>query len=157
MRRCLPPHRLSEPGIRGRWESIADHVRIREVRQLTRSFNQMARELNGTLTGLEDRVQERTRDLAAVNRRLEREIAGHRQTEADRERLIGELRAALEKVKLLSGLLPICSHCKKIRDDSGRWHDVAAYVGARSHAEFSHGICPECMAEFYPGFSRKKT
>ncbi len=63
-----------------------------------------------------------------------------------------QLQASLDKVKLLSGLLPICSHCKKIRDDKGYWEDVAVYIRDHSEAEFSHGICPDCVKEFYPEF-----
>lgn len=63
-----------------------------------------------------------------------------------------ELQAALDKVKQLSGLLPICSHCKKIRDDEGYWQQVEVYIRDHSEAEFSHGICPECMKSFYGDF-----
>jgi AmiR/NasT family two-component response regulator len=63
-----------------------------------------------------------------------------------------ELQAALSKVKLLSGLLPICANCKKIRNDEGYWQDVAVYVRDHSEAEFSHGICPDCMKQLYPEF-----
>jgi tetratricopeptide (TPR) repeat protein len=62
-----------------------------------------------------------------------------------------ELQAALEQVKQLSGLLPICANCKKIRDDAGYWQDVAVYIRDHSEAQFSHGICPECMEKLYPG------
>ncbi len=63
--------------------------------------------------------------------------------------LIAELKEALDKVKLLSGLLPICSFCKKIRDDEGYWKDVEKFIRAHSGATFSHGICPECMDNQY--------
>lgn len=63
--------------------------------------------------------------------------------------LIAELKEALEKVKLLSGLLPICSFCKKIRDDEGYWKDVEKFIQVHSGATFSHGICPECMDNQY--------
>ena len=61
-----------------------------------------------------------------------------------------ELQAALDHIKQLSGLLPICSNCKKIRDDTGYWHDVASYIRDHSEAEFSHGICPHCAKKLYP-------
>jgi DNA-binding response OmpR family regulator len=60
------------------------------------------------------------------------------------------LREALEHIKVLQGILPICSFCKKIRDDKGYWDQVEIYVGKRSNAEFSHSICPECMKKHYP-------
>jgi hypothetical protein len=52
--------------------------------------------------------------------------------------------------KTLRGLLPICAHCKHVRDDDGYWHQVEVYVRDRTEAEFSHGICPKCMKELYP-------
>ena len=63
-----------------------------------------------------------------------------------------ELKKALEEIKTLRGILPICSHCKKIRDDEGYWHNVDVYVRDHSDADFSHGICPDCMKELYPWF-----
>lgn len=74
---------------------------------------------------------------------------------ADAERaLIGELEAALAEVKTLSGLIPICAHCKKVRDDQGFWQQVEGYVSAHSRATFSHGICPVCIHELYPDFAK---
>jgi len=61
-----------------------------------------------------------------------------------------ELQSALEKVNLLSGLLPICANCKKIRDDEGYWQQVEVYVSQHSEAQFSHSICPNCIKELYP-------
>lgn len=67
-------------------------------------------------------------------------------------RLNDELQATLAKVKLLSGLLPICASCKKIRDDQGYWQQVEIYIRNHSEAEFTHGMCPDCMARYYPDF-----
>ena len=61
-----------------------------------------------------------------------------------------ELEAALDTVNLLSGMLPICANCKKIRDDTGYWEDVAVYVHEHSEVEFTHGICPDCIETLYP-------
>lgn len=72
--------------------------------------------------------------------------------ERERDRLILELREAIEKVKTLSGLLPICAHCKKIRDDKGYWNQVESHLSAHSELQFSHGICPECARKHYPEF-----
>ena len=66
-------------------------------------------------------------------------------------RLNAELEAALAQVKTLSGLLPICAACKKIRDNQGYWHQVEVYIRNHSQAEFSHGICPDCARKLYPG------
>ncbi|MBN2006971.1 MAG: PAS domain S-box protein [Anaerolineae bacterium] len=78
-----------------------------------------------------------------------------KQIEAERERLIAELQAALVQVKQLSGLLPICASCKKIRDDRGYWQQVEVYIEKHSEVEFSHGICPDCMAKLYPDTYQK--
>lgn len=64
---------------------------------------------------------------------------------------ITELKAAQAKVKVLSGLLPICANCKKIRDDKGYWNQIEGYIRDHSEAEFSHGICPTCARKLYPG------
>ncbi len=94
---------------------------------------------------LEWLVGERTAEISRVNERLQREISERQMAEMEREMLIEELREALSNVKTLSGLLPICAWCKKIRDDSGYWRQVEAYVSEHSDAEFTHAICPHCM------------
>lgn len=66
-----------------------------------------------------------------------------------------ELKDALGRVKTLSGLLPICSSCKKIRDDRGYWNQVEVYFRDHSEAEFTHSICPDCMKKLYPGYYKK--
>ncbi len=63
-----------------------------------------------------------------------------------------ELRRALTEIKTLRGILPICMNCKKIRDDRGYWNQVEVYVRDHTEADFSHGICPECMTKLYPDF-----
>ncbi len=63
-----------------------------------------------------------------------------------------ELKSALDTIKTLHGIIPICSNCKKIRDDKGSWNQMEAYISKHSEAEFSHGICPECVKELYPEF-----
>jgi hypothetical protein len=68
-----------------------------------------------------------------------------------------ELREALSKVKVLSGLLPICSSCKKIRDDQGYWNQMELYIHEHSEAEFTHSICPECAKKLFPGFLENNT
>lgn len=76
-----------------------------------------------------------------------------KETEKEREKLIKELQNALTEVKTLSGLLPICAHCKKIRDDKGYWKQIESYISAHSEVEFSHSICPECVKKLYPKLS----
>jgi PAS domain S-box-containing protein len=79
-----------------------------------------------------------------------RNITERKKLEEEREKMIYELRQALKEVKQLGGLLPICSHCKKIRDDKGYWNQIEAYIQDHSDAEFSHSICQECAKKYYP-------
>lgn len=74
-------------------------------------------------------------------------------TERERDRLIVELKKALSEIKTLSGLLPLCSHCKKVRDDKGYWNQIDAYIRQHTDADFTHSICPECAEKYYPDFS----
>lgn len=71
---------------------------------------------------------------------------------AERERLIGELKEAVITIKTLQGILPICSSCKKIRDDKGYWSQIEKYITEHSSAEFSHSICPACAKKLYPEY-----
>jgi hypothetical protein len=79
-----------------------------------------------------------------------RDITERKQAEVAREQLISQLKAALDRVKKLSGFLPICSYCKKIRDDKGYWKQIENYIREHSEAEFSHSICQECAKKYYP-------
>ncbi|WP_457552705.1 c-type heme family protein [Desulfobacula sp.] len=77
------------------------------------------------------------------------DITEQKKTEQQKDKLISDLQTAIQKVKQLSGLLPICSHCKKIRDDKGYWKQIEEYIHDHSDAEFSHGMCPKCSDELY--------
>jgi PAS domain S-box-containing protein len=77
------------------------------------------------------------------------DITERKLVQADRERLIGELQTAIAQIKTLRGLIPICSSCKRIRDDSGYWNQLETFIRARSDAEFSHAICPDCAMKIY--------
>jgi PAS domain S-box-containing protein len=79
-----------------------------------------------------------------------RDITERKRLEEERSNLIVELQNALSEVKKLSGFLPICACCKKIRDDTGYWNEIERYIGDHSEAQFSHGICPDCMRKLYP-------
>lgn len=107
---------------------LIDLPQVRELKDLTDSFNRMSEDLFAMKSHLEARVKERT----------------------------VELEDSLAKVKTLSGFIPICASCKKIRDDKGYWKEVEVYVRQHSNAEFSHGICPECSEKLYGGFLRDK-
>ncbi len=75
------------------------------------------------------------------------------QAEQEKERLIEQLLSAKSEIQRLSGMLPICSHCKKIRDDTGYWHQIEVFIDDHSDAQFSHGICPDCAHKIYPDYS----
>lgn len=78
------------------------------------------------------------------------DISGRKKAEAERNQLILDLQQALAEVKRLSGLLPICASCKKIRDDKGYWNQIESYIAAHSEVEFSHGVCPDCAKKLFP-------
>lgn len=73
--------------------------------------------------------------------------------EQERDRLIEELRKVIAEIKTLRSLLPICSSCKKIRNDDGYWQQIEAYISEHSDTRFSHGICPECLQKLYGDFA----
>jgi methyl-accepting chemotaxis protein len=106
-----------------------------EIGELARKFKQMAKNLS-TITVSRDRLIE--------------EINERKKAEVEREKVINELQQALAEIKTLRGIVPICSFCKQIRDDKGYWNQVESYIREHTEAEFSHGICPKCMAKHYP-------
>jgi PAS domain S-box-containing protein len=85
-----------------------------------------------------------------------RDITERKQIEAEREKLILELKEALANIKTLSGLLPICASCKKVRDDKGYWNQIEVYISKHSEAEFSHGMCPDCAKKAYEELDKLK-
>ena len=93
-------------------------------------------------------------NAAELSARVRTHIALYR-TQKRNESLIKELRTALAQVKSLSGLLPICSSCKKIRDDAGYWSQVETYISEHTDVRFSHGICPACVRRQYPDIADK--
>jgi PAS domain S-box-containing protein len=85
-----------------------------------------------------------------------RDLTERKRAEEEREKLICELQEALANIKTLRGLVPICAHCKKIRDDKGYWQQVEVYVRDHSEAEFSHGLCPECIKTYFPNVKKRE-
>lgn len=89
-------------------------------------------------------------DGRIVRLQVATDITGRKNIENEREQLIAQLKEALAEIKTLSGFLPICASCKKIRDDSGYWNQLETYIRDHSEADFSHGICPDCAKKLYP-------
>ncbi len=85
-----------------------------------------------------------------------RDISNRKKIEQERNRLIDELQKALEEVKTLSGMLPICSFCKSIRDDKGYWNRLEQYIAEHSEVQFSHGICENCLKQHYPEYAESR-
>lgn len=115
-----------------------EHVGLQALQEGAQDY-QVKCQVNGPLIT-------RSMRYSAERKRLERE----------KEKLIDELTAALAKVKTLSGMLPICASCKKIRDDEGYWHQIESYISEHSETEFSHGLCPDCMTRIYPSYRKKQ-
>jgi len=108
-----------------------------EIGQLSGAFDKMTADLKKSVVSINE---------------LNKEIGERKRIEQEREKLISELTEALNKVKQLNGMLPICANCKKIRNDDGYWQQVEAYISENADVEFSHGICPDCVKELYPEY-----
>lgn len=96
------------------------------------------------------------RQVAEIKRELtlaQQEIERRKKAEAERDRVISELKQALSEIKTLQGLIPICSICKSIRDDQGYWNRIETYLSEYSDAEFSHSLCPNCARTHYPEYT----
>jgi methyl-accepting chemotaxis protein len=91
-------------------------------------------------------------EVGVLTRVFNQMVENRQQAETERENLIGELQQALNEIKTLRGILPICSSCKKIRTDQGSWQQLESYLRDHSDVEFSHGICPECTQRLYPEY-----
>ena len=132
-----------------RWEK--EYLTVREEREdlmTSKSFHPHLGERGIYLSGTAARLyDEQGRAIGAIESM--RDITGNELAQQEREALIEQLREALDNVKTLKGLIPICSHCKKIRRDEGYWEKVEAFITEHSEAEFSHGICPECQEKYY--------
>lgn len=92
-----------------------------------------------TIRNLQKQLQEKNSELQNRNSQLEKKKS--------------ELQEALDSIKTLKGLIPICANCKKIRDDDGFWQQVEAYISDHSEAKFSHSLCPPCAKELYPEYT----
>ena len=104
----------------------------------------------GFISDIRRRLQVQKEEIQQAHDKIQIEMTSRQQAEIEKDSLIKELKDALNNVKTLSGMLPICASCKKIRDDKGYWNQIESYIKNHSEAEFSHGICPECRKKLYP-------
>lgn len=107
------------------------------------------------MTGIQEPYKIIFKELDTTINVLNDEIAVRKKLEHEKEETIVKLKNALQDIKTLEGLVPICSHCKKIRDDKGYWNQLETYLDKHSHATFSHGICPDCIKEHFPDYADK--
>ena len=94
-------------------------------------------------------------DVSGISRAVELAVARHGDM-MELRKLNAELRDALRRIKTLEGILPICSYCRKIHDEQGQWLRIESYIQRHTQADFSHGICPECLEEHFPEYSGEK-
>ena len=143
----LSPHYRPEewPQIYAR---IMQGVNIERFETMRRRKNGAVLEVSLTLSLIKD-SHGKVIGVSAI----ERDITARKKEEEERSQLIGELTQALAKIKTLRGLLPICSCCKKIRDDGGYWQKLESYISEHTQAEFTHGICPDCLEKVYPEYN----
>lgn len=127
-------------------ESIGGHDGVFTQRFQTSVGDDQSMDLTATMLTVGDDV------LLNVTLRDARERT---KVENERESLLSQLRAALAEVRTLSGLLPICASCKRIRDDDKNWVEIELFIQERSDAEFSHGLCPNCLKEYFPDYKEK--
>lgn len=107
-------------------------------------------DLEAMRAGAADYLDKGRLDVDILDRAI-RYSMERRRAEAVRDKLINDLQSAAAEIKTLNGMLPICSSCKRIRDDSGYWNQLEKYIKEHSHAELSHSICPTCIRQLYPG------
>ena len=107
---------------------------------------------NGRTCWLKDQaeIERYPQDQSSISLGWLTEVTKEMEAAEEREKLVLDLQAALSKVKQLSGLLPICASCKRIRDDKGYWNRIEEYIMNHSEADFSHGLCPPCIEKLYP-------
>lgn len=115
---------------------------------MLKTYQRAKEELRDLNEFLEERIAERTAALSV-------EVAERRRYGRERDKVVAELQEALARIKTLTGMLPTCASCKKIRDNEGNWVQMEYYIQNHSEAKFSHGICPDCVKKLYPEISNE--
>jgi PAS domain S-box-containing protein len=132
-------------------------VRIEQLQQQGHlTFESAHRRKDGTIMPVEINARIIDYDGRRAIFSIARDITDRKQAEQEREKLIAELQQALAEIKTLHGILPICSSCKKIRDDKGAWQHLETYISRHTEAEFTHGLCADCAKKLYPEYMNKK-
>ncbi len=135
----------AEPGVRN------DFQREIEEKGSVRNFEVTLRKKNGEVMDClyTSSVRRAPGDAGIIGYHcIIRDITESKRTEQEKQRLIDDLKVALDKIRTLKGLIPICASCKRIRDDKGYWNQLEEYLEAQTEAVFSHGLCPECQRRF---------
>jgi len=143
------PITLSSRDEIGRLAATLDTMR-QELDKSSKLIIEQNKELYKHTEKLEELVKERTDELLSTNKELKQEIIERTKAEVEREKVINKLQLALAEIKTLQGIVPICSFCKKIRDDKGFWNQVESYVAEHTDARFSHTCCIDCAKKHYP-------
>lgn len=128
-------------------------MRELKVKKALSAYPIKAQKKNGELLEIESsaRIVEDAAGRALGDQGVVRDVTERVRSEAERELLLAQLQEAARNIRNLSGLLPICSGCKKIRDDKGSWRQIETYIKSHSEVEFTHGLCPECQKVYFPG------
>lgn len=136
-------------------DGLAEHKSIVECvgrGEKTTHFETVRRRRNGELVPVSlsvSPVRNSAGEIVGASA-IARDHTERNRAERERESLVEQLKQALAEVKTLGGLLPICAHCKKIRDDKGYWNQIELYIRRHSNANFTHSVCPECARHHYP-------
>ena len=109
----------------------------------------------GFVSNIRRRSRQQKVEIQKAHEEIKCEMENRERAEIEKDKLIIELKEALDTVKTLSGLLPICASCKNIRDDRGYWNQIESYIQTHSEAQFTHSICPDCAKKLYPNFYQK--
>lgn len=141
------------------WRDPADRERFRRALEREKSVSSWrvpARKKSGEFLELETSSRILKGDDGAFLgiEGVLRDVTQRARSEAERDLMLAQLQEAAANIKTLSGLLPICAGCKKIRDDQGTWSQIETYISQHTEAEFSHGLCPECQKVYFPGVTK---